>query len=81
MLNAAGIIGRITPGFFARSIGVPNMVSVACYGCSAVIFAMIGLKSVASVVIIAILYGLLTGVCEYQFSRLLKSSDYFGRLI
>lgn len=38
------------------------MISFATFACSIMIFAMIGLKSVASVVIIAILFGFFAGV-------------------
>lgn len=62
IMNGASFFGRLSPGFFARRLGITNMISFATFACSIMIFAMIGLKSVASVVIIAILFGFFAGV-------------------
>lgn len=58
-------MGRLAPGFFAQSLGVPNMVVVAS-GCGAIlILAMIGIGNIASVVVIGVLYGFCAGACAF----------------
>ncbi|KAJ7508898.1 major facilitator superfamily domain-containing protein [Mycena galericulata] len=62
IMNASSFVGRLTPGFFAHSLGIPNMVAAAA-GCGGVlILGMIGLGSIPSVVVLAILYGFCAGV-------------------
>ncbi|KAJ6629721.1 major facilitator superfamily domain-containing protein [Mycena sp. CBHHK59/15] len=62
ILNASSFVGRLWPGFFARSLGVLNMITVAS-GCGAVvILGIIGLKNIISVTIICVLYGFCAGV-------------------
>ncbi|KAJ7729146.1 MFS general substrate transporter [Mycena metata] len=62
IMNASSFVGRLTPGFFAHSLGIANMVTAAA-GCGSVlILGMIGLSNVASVVVLAILYGYCGGV-------------------
>ncbi|KAJ7502537.1 MFS general substrate transporter [Mycena galericulata] len=63
ILNASSVVGRLSPGFLnPNKFGVIEMVVVAS-GCgAAVIFSMIALKTVASVVIIAVMYGFCAGV-------------------
>ncbi|KAJ7024650.1 major facilitator superfamily domain-containing protein [Mycena alexandri] len=62
ILNFSSFVGRLSPGFFVRRFGVINMLTIAA-GCGAVlILSMIALKTIASVVIIGILYGFCAGV-------------------
>ncbi|KAJ7730665.1 MFS general substrate transporter [Mycena maculata] len=61
IMNASSFIGRLSPGFFARKFGILNMVTIAS-GCGAVlILCMIALKTIASVVLLGVLYGLCAG--------------------
>ncbi|KAJ7718869.1 MFS general substrate transporter [Mycena maculata] len=62
IMNASSFVGRLTPGFFTHCLGIANMVAAAA-GCGAVlILGMIGLSSIVSVVMLAILYGFCAGV-------------------
>ncbi|KAJ7739250.1 MFS general substrate transporter [Mycena maculata] len=62
IMNASSFFGRLSPGFFAGRFGVLEMVAVAS-GCGAIlILSMIALKTVASVVLIGILYGYSAGI-------------------
>ncbi|PPQ98970.1 hypothetical protein CVT24_003466 [Panaeolus cyanescens] len=61
ILNGAGVLGRIIPGFFAHSLGVLNMVVASAVGCTVFIFMMMTIKTALSVVMIAILYGFFSG--------------------
>ncbi|KAJ6473363.1 MFS general substrate transporter [Mycena vitilis] len=62
ILNAASFVGRLSPGFFVHRLGVINISAVAAGVGSALILSMIALKSIASVVIIAIIYGYSAGI-------------------
>ncbi|CCM00176.1 uncharacterized protein FIBRA_02204 [Fibroporia radiculosa] len=62
IMNGCSFVGRLTPGFFAHRLGIANMICVATFCCSVLVFGMIGLKSVASVVVLGIIYGFFAGV-------------------
>jgi len=64
IMNACSVVGRLLPALFIQSIGVVNMVIGSAFGCSIMIFAFLGLNSAASVVLIAVFYGLMAGVCK-----------------
>ncbi|KAJ7852382.1 MFS general substrate transporter [Mycena olivaceomarginata] len=62
MMNAASVVGRLAPGFFAERVGILKVLMVAA-GCGAVfILSMIALKTIASVVVLGVCYGLCVGV-------------------
>ncbi|KAG2023724.1 monocarboxylate permease [Coprinopsis cinerea AmutBmut pab1-1] len=62
ILNTSSFFGRLVPGFFVRRLGVVNSVIIAALSSTALVFAMIGLRTVASVVIIATLVGFFLGM-------------------
>ncbi|KAF4618317.1 hypothetical protein D9613_011702 [Agrocybe pediades] len=62
IMNASSCIGRITAALAAGHVGTGNLVVGSTGACCALIFGMIGVKSVASVVIIAVFYGFSSGV-------------------
>ncbi|KAK7058113.1 MFS general substrate transporter [Favolaschia claudopus] len=60
--NSGSVVGRLAPAFFAQRLGILNVLIVAS-GCGAVfILCMIAIKTIASVVVIGVLYGLCVGV-------------------
>ncbi|KAF7378207.1 MFS general substrate transporter [Mycena sanguinolenta] len=62
ILNASAFVGRVTPGFFAHSLGIANMVAGSA-GCGSVlILTMIALSNVANTAVLAVLYGFSSGV-------------------
>ncbi|KAF7375852.1 MFS general substrate transporter [Mycena sanguinolenta] len=62
ILNASAFVGRVTPGFFAHSLGIANMVAGSA-GCGSVlILGMIGLSNIANTAVLAVLYGFSSGV-------------------
>jgi predicted membrane-bound spermidine synthase len=64
-MNSASFVGRLAPGFFAQRLGIVNVFMVTM-GCGAIfILSMVALKTIASVVVIGVLYGLCVGVCAY----------------
>lgn len=62
ILSVASFAGRLSSGFLARPAGVGNLLvgSTAC--CAILMFAMILLKTTASVVVIAVLFGYFAGM-------------------
>ena len=65
ILNTSNCFGRITSGYIAAVIGVPNLMIVAITSGAMVILGMIGLNSLTSVVVIGLAYGYFAGVCKY----------------
>ncbi|KAF5350734.1 hypothetical protein D9757_012592 [Collybiopsis confluens] len=61
ILNVFSFVGRLSPGFLANKIGVPYLITMGMFGCSVVMFGLIGAKSVGSFIVIAILYGYSAG--------------------
>ncbi|KAG2362146.1 MFS general substrate transporter [Suillus spraguei] len=61
ILNGASFIGRLTGGIVASYVGIPNTIIGCSFISSALIFSMIGLHSVASVVLIGISCGYFFG--------------------
>ena len=65
-MNAAGLMGRLSPGFFARSLSVVHMVVASGFCCSALIFSMATIRNGnnTGVVVITILYGYAAGISK-----------------
>ncbi|KAI0057034.1 MFS general substrate transporter [Artomyces pyxidatus] len=61
IMNAASIPGRILPNLFANRIGVYNMLIVVTTACAVLILALLGVASITSTMIFAILYGFFSG--------------------
>ncbi|KAH9475572.1 Aspyridones efflux protein apdF [Psilocybe cubensis] len=61
VMNGSSFMGRIFAGFTGGAIGIGNLVVISTAICSILIFCMIFISSVASVVIIAIIYGFSSG--------------------
>ncbi|KAJ7088741.1 MFS general substrate transporter [Mycena belliarum] len=81
ILNASSFVGRLSPGLLVHRLGVINMVTAAA-GCgAALILSMIALKTVASVVVIGVLYGFCAGVFVTMMAPLLAAlADDMGEL-
>ncbi|KAF7304225.1 MFS general substrate transporter [Mycena indigotica] len=65
IMNSASVLGRLSPGVLLPHLGpfgIVYLVTGAAFCASILIFAMIALKSVASFVIIGVLYGLCAGL-------------------
>ncbi|KAG1748485.1 uncharacterized protein EDB91DRAFT_1245186 [Suillus paluster] len=62
ILNASSLIGRVTSWFIALFTGVPNLAIIATMSCSVLILGMIGLNSLASIVVLAVLHGYFEGL-------------------
>ncbi|KAG1840778.1 major facilitator superfamily domain-containing protein [Suillus tomentosus] len=64
ILNGSSCLGRFTSGFIAAFTGVPNLMIMSSFSCGVLIFGMIGLSSLASVVVLGVVYGYVSGVCN-----------------
>ncbi|CEJ94781.1 hypothetical protein VHEMI10293 [[Torrubiella] hemipterigena] len=62
ILNASSIFGRTIPNAVSDSTGTFNLIGPGAIIVAIIIFGMLGAKSVASVVILAILFGFFSGV-------------------
>ncbi len=62
ILNAASIFGRTIPNAISDKTGAFNLIGPGAVIVSLIIFGMLGAKSVASVVILAILFGFFSGI-------------------
>ncbi|KAG1774803.1 major facilitator superfamily domain-containing protein [Suillus placidus] len=63
IFHAGSLIGRLTAGVVSAYLGIPNTIIGCSFISSAVIFSIIGLRSVASVALIGISYGYFSGGC------------------
>ncbi|KAG2118699.1 major facilitator superfamily domain-containing protein [Suillus discolor] len=62
ILNGSNCLGRFTSGFIASFTGVLNLTIVASISCGVLILGMIGLNNLASVIVLGMLYGYLSGL-------------------
>ncbi|KAH8814599.1 MFS general substrate transporter [Flagelloscypha sp. PMI_526] len=62
ILNASSFFGRMGSGFVAHKLGVVSLIAFSTLSCALVILGMIGLSNIPSVVLIAVFYGLFSGV-------------------
>ena len=61
ILNAASVVGRITPNFLADKFGPLDLLIVMCIGSGVLCFAVFGATTQAGLVIVAILFGFFQG--------------------
>ncbi|KAG1903318.1 major facilitator superfamily domain-containing protein [Suillus fuscotomentosus] len=73
ILNGSNCLGRLTSGFIAGFTGVVNLITVTAILCSVLIFAMIGLSSLASAVVLGVIYGYLSGLNVAMSSALMAT--------
>lgn len=63
-MNASSFIGQLTSGVLVQRFGVSAVLTSATFGGTVLLFALIGLRTLASVVVIGILYGYSAGICK-----------------
>ncbi|TFK31184.1 MFS general substrate transporter [Crucibulum laeve] len=61
IMNAAAIPGRVLPNILADKLGPINVIIPAVFGCAVLVFAIFGVKSAATAIVFAILYGFFSG--------------------
>ncbi|KAG1804260.1 MFS general substrate transporter [Suillus subaureus] len=62
ILNVSNCVARVTSGFIAAFTGVPNLIIVATISGGVLTLGMIGLSSMASVVVLGVMYGYFAGL-------------------
>ncbi|KAG1876824.1 major facilitator superfamily domain-containing protein [Suillus tomentosus] len=72
ILSSGSFIGRLTGGVVSAYVGIQNTTIVFSLISSAVLYAMIGLHSVASVAVIAASYGFFSGVVVAMMGPLIS---------
>ncbi|KAJ6529667.1 MFS general substrate transporter [Mycena capillaripes] len=81
IMNSASFVGRLSPGFLAPRLGLFTIVAGAAAIGSILILCMIALKSVASVVVIAVIYGYSAGIFVALMAPLIAAlTDDLGEL-
>ena len=65
IMNVSSFVGRLSPGFFAGRLGVENMTLASTIVCTVLMLGMIGLRSIASVVVMGVIYGFFAGICKH----------------
>jgi len=61
ILNAASVIGRITPNFLADKFGPLNLLAIMCAGSGIMCFAVFGAGTQGGLIAVAILFGFFQG--------------------
>lgn len=61
ILNAASVIGRISPNFIADYFGSINLMFIMCTCSGLLVFAMFGVGTPAGLIVVSLLYGLFSG--------------------
>lgn len=62
-MNTASFFGQLSSTVLVGYLRVPTLVIISTFCCSVLLFGMIGVHTVASVVIFGILYGFFVGIC------------------
>ncbi|KAG2133949.1 major facilitator superfamily domain-containing protein [Suillus cothurnatus] len=73
ILNVSNCVARVTSGFIATFTGVPNLIIVATISGGVLILGMVGLSSLASVVVLAVMYGYSAGLYIAMVSPLVAA--------
>ncbi|KAI0318915.1 major facilitator superfamily domain-containing protein [Amylostereum chailletii] len=61
VMNAASLPGRLTLNVLARRLGAINLIMATCVACAVPILALLGISSVAGIMVFSILYGFFSG--------------------
>lgn len=61
IINAGSLVGRILGGSFAQYVGQFNVVTVACYSSSLLLFCWLAITSSAGLIVLSVLFGATSG--------------------
>lgn len=70
ILSFASFLGRIAGGAVVNRFGVFNVIIVCTFCSTVILFGMLGVVSVAGIVIFSLLYGFFSGACASRLSSL-----------
>jgi hypothetical protein len=63
-MNTSSFVGQLTSGLLVEYFGVPGVMTFSTFAGTVLLFSLIGLRTLASVVVIGILYGYSAGICK-----------------
>ena len=66
-MNTSSFIGQLTSGVLVEYFGIPAVLTGSTFGGTVLLFALIGLRTLASFVVIGILYGYSAGICKPSY--------------
>ncbi|KAH7882295.1 MFS general substrate transporter [Phlebopus sp. FC_14] len=61
IMNSASFVGQLASGLLANVFGVTNAIILSNVGATALLFAMVGIRTVTSVVLFGVIYGFFAG--------------------
>jgi len=70
-MNASSFIGQLTSGVLVQHFGVSAVLTSSTFGGTVLLFSLIGLRTLASVVVIGILYGYSAGIFQALWAPVL----------
>ncbi|KAG1738957.1 MFS general substrate transporter [Suillus lakei] len=71
IMNTSSFVGQLTSGVLVEYFGVPAVLTVSTFAGTVLLFALIGLRTLASVVVIGILYGYSAGIFQALWAPVL----------
>ncbi|KAJ4303143.1 hypothetical protein N0V90_002035 [Kalmusia sp. IMI 367209] len=85
ILNAGSTLGRTVPNYLSDKFGPMNLFGPAALACAVLTFSIIAIKTLAGIIVLAILYGFFSGVYvalpPVCFVRLTKNKSKIGTRI
>jgi len=76
-MNASSFLGQLTSGFLVEYFGVPAVLTATTFSGAVLLFSLIGLRTLASVVVIGVLYGYSSGVCKFTYYLIYPRPRFF----
>lgn len=67
ILNASSIFGRIIPNILADRYGLIRIMVIMIFGLGASVFALLGVHSVTTDVVVIVIFGFFSGGCTILF--------------
>ncbi|KAG2093152.1 major facilitator superfamily domain-containing protein [Suillus discolor] len=71
IMNTSSFVGQLTSGLLVECFGVPRVLTVSTSAGTVLLFSLIGLRTLASVVVIGILYGYSAGIFQALWAPIL----------
>lgn len=65
ILNGASFVGRLSPGFITKYIPIQPLTAITTGACAVLLYAVSGITTVPAFVVFGVLYGILSGICEF----------------
>lgn len=63
IMNASSFVGQLCSTVLVGHLSVPTLTIIATFCCTVILFGMIGVHTVAGIVVFGVLYGYFSGIC------------------